>query len=182
MFLVLSLFGYVFEVSFHKEKKMGLASLTSQVAKNGTTITDAIAAGIGIPPATTSTGTTDAQLDVLEQAIAADDARLQKAIDDAKANGGGPVPPPVPTTLNVASIDTPTIAAGATASVTLKGTGFTGGVAVGTGALSFANGKVVDDSTITVDVTVAAGTAPGTQTIGVQVGAVTSNELPIATT
>jgi len=174
MFLVLSAFGFCLEIQFRKAGRMGLQSLTDRVAKNGAVIDAAIAKGIGAAPVIV-TGTTDAQLDVLEQALTEQDAKLQTAIDNAGTGGGGPVPPGVPGAAKLDSLSVASIPAGVATSVTLKGSGFTGGSVVGTGGLSFANAVVVDDTTVTVDVT---GAAPGNQTIGVG----SSNELPLVVT
>jgi hypothetical protein len=178
MFLVLSILGWRLQISFGKAESMSLKSLTDRATANGVVIDAAIAAGIGAAPIVL-TGTTDAQLDVVENIIAAQDAKLQAAID--AAGTGGPTPPGIPGNApKVVSIDVTTIAAGQTMPVVIKGSGFTGGSVVGTGGLSFANAVVVDDSTITVDVT--AGATPGPQQMGVAVGSATSNELPVSIT
>lgn len=171
---------------FGMEISMSLQTMRAQILANGAVIRAAITAGIGVktppPPPPPTGGATDAELDVMEADLKTQDAELQKAIDDAAAAGSGdPVAPGLPGSPKVVSIDAVTIAAGATLPVTIKGTGLTGGSAVGTGGLSFANAVVVDDSTVTVDVT-AIGAAGSTQTIGVQVGSVTSNELPLSIT
>lgn len=173
MRFVLKIFGVkVIEIETGKDCNMSLQTMKSRVTANGAVILAAIGLGIGVktpppPPPPNDGGATAAELDALEADLAAQDALLQKAIDDAKAGNGGtvdPAPPPIPGAAKVISLDPNNAQAGVNVSVTIKGTGLTGAVAVATGGLALTNSTVVDDQTMTVDVT---GASAGQQFLGV---------------
>lgn len=90
---------------------------------------------------------------------------------------------PAPGAPSLTGIAPASAAAGSTTPVTLTGVGFTGATAInGSTALSFDSTQVVSDTQITVNVTVAAGTAPGAQQISVTGPNGTSNVAPFQTT
>lgn len=151
---------------------------TSKLTLITNTLTADIATLLALPPPAGG-GTVQPAIDAATLALTNADVAVKAKIAAAGTGGGTPPAPGVPV---ITGASPASIAAGSTATVTFTGTGFTGATAIGGGAaLSFANINVVSDTQLTADVTVAAGTAPGSQPIVIANAAGQSNALPFAT-
>lgn len=115
-------------------------------------------------------------IDAATAALKAADATVKAALNVAP-------PSPAPGVPVISGVAPSSIAAGQTATVTLTGSGFAAATGLGgSDGLTFDSIVIVSDTEITVNVTVAPGTAAGSQQISVTNAAGASNLAPLTTT